>query len=165
MARKTSKALDDVIGYAEVAEKMGVQVKSVVAFRSRDPEFPQPITPASFRSPGWDKADIDRYITLREVRRSGRSGRPPRTASGDRVDVDPAMNDRIRELIQGNATVVSIANLIGVHPAAIWLRINGRTRWARVELAAIATKLEVPVEQLLEGTPVKKPARRPAPAK
>jgi predicted DNA-binding transcriptional regulator AlpA len=164
MPRKT-KVLEDVIGYAEVAEKMGVKVKSVIAFRSRDPEFPAPITPASFRSPGWDPADIDRYITLREVRSSGRSGRPPRSASGDRLDVDPAMNDRIRDLIQAKATVKSIADLIGVTPAAIWLRLNGRTRWARAELVAIANKLEVPLEQLLEGAPAKKPTRRSTPAK
>ncbi len=167
MPRKT-KALEDVIGYAEVAAKMGVQVKSVIAFRSRDPEFPAPITPPSFRSPGWDPADIDRYITLREVRRSGRSGRPPRSASGDRVAVDASMNERIRELIQGKATVVSIADLIGVTPAAIWLRLNGRTRWARAELAAIAERLEVPVEVLLEGAPApapKKPRTRAAASK
>jgi hypothetical protein len=72
--------LGKVLGYAEIAEILGVDVKSVRIYRGRDEDFPEPVTPASFRSPGFDEADVQRYKKLREVRRIGKPGRPPRTA-------------------------------------------------------------------------------------
>lgn len=72
--------LGKVLGYAEIAEILGVDVKSVRIYRGRDEDFPEPVTPASFRSPGFDEADVLRYKKLREARRIGKPGRPPRTA-------------------------------------------------------------------------------------
>lgn len=73
--------LGKVLGYAEIAEILGVDVKSVRIYRGRDEDFPEPVTPASFRSPGFDEADVLRYKKLREARRIGKPGRPPRTAA------------------------------------------------------------------------------------
>jgi len=75
-----SRSKTKVLGYAEIAELLGVDVKSVRIYRGRDADFPEPVTPAGFRSPGFDEVDVLRWIKLREVRRLGKSGAPPRTA-------------------------------------------------------------------------------------
>lgn len=153
---------ENVIGYAEIARKMGVKVQSVYSVRARDADFPAPVTPDWVRTPGFSEAEIDRYIALREVRNAGKSGRPPQSA--DRVEVAPEANERVRELIQQHTTFAAIADLVGVTPTAIWLRLRGRARWKRSELEVLAEKFGTTVEDLVSVS-ARKPRRSTSAAK
>lgn len=69
-----------LLGYAEIAEVLGVKVRSVRDFKWRDSDFPEPATPEGSRSPAFWESDVLRYKKLREVRNVGKKGRPPRSA-------------------------------------------------------------------------------------
>ena len=77
----TAKKIN-VIGYRDIAAKLGVSVKYIHNLAGTgemsDPDFPQPTTPEWMRSPGFDEDDVDRWIALRAARaQRGKSGRPP----------------------------------------------------------------------------------------
>lgn len=148
MARSGARAISEVLGYAAVAEVMGISVKGVIAQRARDPEFPAPVTPPELRSPGWAKVDIERYIALRDARRAGKRGRPP-LAGGPRVPFDDVNNDLIHELAMQKVTMTAVAAAIGLSDTAVWMRLKKRSRWARHELETVAALLEVPIDSLL----------------
>lgn len=159
-ARKGAKTLllDSVIGYSDIAEKMGVDVKSVRIYAGRDADFPTPVTPASWRSPGFNEADIDRYLELRKVRSSGRSGRPPRSIDSEtRLEGGRGIGDRVREVLVGDEvsvrTTSELARLVGLSTAAMGFRIRGQVRWKPSELTAVAIVLGVSESSLL-GLPL-----------
>lgn len=158
-ARKGAKTLplDSVIGYSDIAEKMGVDVKSVRIYAGRDNDFPTPVTPASWRSPGFAEADVDRYLELRKVRNSGRSGRPPRSIDSEtRLEGGREIGDRIREILVGDespvGTTSELARLVGLSTAALGFRLRGQVRWKPSELTAVAGALGVPQDRLVVPT-------------
>ena len=158
-ARKGAKTLplDSVIGYSDIADKMGVDVKSVRIYAGRDSDFPEPVTPASWRSPGFNEADVDRYLELRKVRNSGRSGRPPRSVDGEtRLEAGREIGDKIREVLAGDesavASVSELGRLTGLTTAALGFRLRGQTRWKPSELETIAAALGMRVERLTGPT-------------
>lgn len=163
-ARKGSKTLplESVIGYSDIAEKMNVDVKSVRIYAGRDEDFPEPVTPASWRSPGFSEADVDRYLELRKVRNSGRSGRPPRSVDSEtRLEAGKEIGDRIREVLVGDRSTVGsvseLARLTGLSTAALGFRLRGQTRWKPSEVSAVAAALGVP-ESDLRGAPAERSA-------
>lgn len=146
--------LESVIGYSDIADKMGVDVKSVRIYAGRDRDFPTPVTPPSWRSPGFSAADVDRYLELREIRNSGRSGRPPRSVDNEeRVESGREIGDRVREVLGSGETGVGsmseLARLTGLSTAAMGFRLRGQTRWKLSELEVVAAALGVPLDQLM----------------
>jgi predicted DNA-binding transcriptional regulator AlpA len=148
-------AADAVLGYQEVAERMGIDVKSVRIYAVTDPDFPVRITPPSLRSPGFSSADVDAYIERRRTRNTG-SGRPPRGGQEPpRVETGPAVGARIRELLpaaQAPAnTERGLAEVVGLNVAALRFRLRGQTRWKTTELNAVAAALGTTVQDLTGG--------------
>lgn len=78
----TDIPLAKMVSYAEIALQMRVNVETVRIYAIRDEDFPKPITPASFRSPGFNQDDVDLYIEKRATKNVGKSGRPPRIRPG-----------------------------------------------------------------------------------
>jgi predicted DNA-binding transcriptional regulator AlpA len=168
-ARKGSKTLplESVIGYADIADKMGVDVKSVRIYAGRDRDFPTPVTPASWRSPGFSEADVDRYLEVRKVRNSGRSGRPPRSVDGEkRLEGGREVGDRVRELlVSGESSVGSsseLARLVGLSTAALGFRLRGQVRWKPSEVEAVARALGVNESRLVVPASTRSAGETPA---
>jgi len=164
--RARSVRMDAVIGYEKIAEKMGVQVKSVRIYRARDADFPEPVTPPELRSPGFDEAEIDKYIEIRNIRAAGKSGRAPRTADAEpRLEADPEIGRRIRDLVAesaGSVTLSELAGLIGIKDSALGFRLRGQVRWKLSELEVVAKRLGTTADRLRGITAPAKPKRSSA---
>lgn len=170
-ARKSGSnlRLSSVIGYAEIAEKMGVSPSSVIAYRSRDETFPAPVTPASFRSPGFDEAEIDRWLVLRETSQRGRPGRPSRMLTDERISLSSEAMEALRARVKtAELSNVAVCKAAGISDTALWFRYQGKSRWRLSELEAIAKLLGTSVDALRaaesdSGRPKRAPAKsRPA---
>lgn len=62
--------VSDLVGVAEIADRLNVGTSTVHRWRERDPEFPQPI--ARLRAGlVWDWSDVERW-----ARSTGRTARP-----------------------------------------------------------------------------------------
>lgn len=147
----TAKKIN-VIGYRDIAAKLGVSVKYIHNLASTgemsDPDFPQPTTPGWMRSPGFDEDDVDRWIALRAARaQRGKSGRPP-ALGYTRIQVSPDVNKKILQRIRKAGTFREFTELAGISDQALRTRFTGRTRWRSVELEAFATRLNTTVEEL-----------------
>lgn len=153
--KPTIPAANAVLGYVEVAERMGIAVKSARIYAATDPDFPARITPLSLRSPGFSSADVEAYIERRRTRNTG-SGRPPRGGQEPpRVETGPAVGARIRELLpaaQAPAnTERGLAEVLGLNVAALRFRLRGQTRWKTTELNAVAVALGTTVQDITGG--------------
>ncbi|WP_144662863.1 AlpA family transcriptional regulator [Paenarthrobacter nicotinovorans] len=58
------------VSAAEFAERLGVKIASLYAYRSQDPQFPagQVIGRMSY----WTPREVDKYVEYRKTRRRGR---------------------------------------------------------------------------------------------
>lgn len=140
-----------ILGYVEIAEKLGVSVGAVKNYASIDPDFPTKITPDSMRSPGFAEADVDRYMAVRALRFASRgqtSGRPL-AAGVDRRKLSPAVNAKIGRLIRAAGTFTEFTKLAGISDQALRTRISGVSRWRETELLAFANRLGITVDELV----------------
>lgn len=137
---KTSDTVAGLLGYVDIAEKLGVRVESVRIYAHSDPDFPVPATPASLRSPGFTEADVGRYARLRIERRKGKSGTPPRSAGAAPVN-DVELGEKVRTALgsEGSAvgTMTDLADCLGLSWDAVRRRINGRTRWTERDVETL----------------------------
>lgn len=141
-----------LLGYADIAELLGVSVQTARYYASQDKDFPSRITPASMRSPGFDPEDVRRYIETRNTKNVGKPGRPPRTArQGDRVSTtDASLPDRIRAAVASETTSVKtlteLAGKLGLSSITFGNRMRGTTRWTEGELKALRKILKISVD-------------------
>lgn len=138
-----------IIGFAEIAEKMGVVIRHARRVVSEDPDFPKPITPPSLRSPGFDEEEVDRYLEQRAERSMRRVGRPPATVAGQRVKLSPEQLEEIRLEFRGRSTIASAARALGISEVTMRFRLNGTSSWLPSELPKLAKHLGVSEAELL----------------
>lgn len=139
-----------MIGFAEIAEKMGVVIRHARRVVSEDPDFPKPITPPSFRSPGFDEDEVDRYLEQRAERSIRRVGRPPATAAGQRVKLSAEQNEVIRNHVREHGSIAAAARVLGISEVTMRFRLNGTSSWLPSELPKLARHLGVS-ESVLRG--------------
>ncbi|UFU16053.1 hypothetical protein LQK89_17680 (plasmid) [Curtobacterium sp. C1] len=162
--RSKSVSLGSVLGYSDIAQQMGVDVKSVRIYASRDKDFPAPVTPPEWRSPGFAQQDVDRYLERRRTRGAGQRGRPARGAAEERVQLGPEVGERIRSLLaerRDGATVryvKDLAPLLGLSVPSVGFRMSGRARWLRSELDTVAAALGASVDELVGDAGAAAPA-------
>lgn len=136
----------EIVGYAEIADLMGISVPGVMKAARTDANFPAPITPPSMRSPGWDRRDIDKYVVARAARAEGRSGRPP--AKSKRYKLTPEANASIERRIREAGTFAEFVALAGISDNALRQRFSGKTTWREAELERFAERLGTTFEEL-----------------
>ncbi len=152
--RGGSVSLGSILGYSDIAKQMGIDVKSVRIYASRDEDFPEPITPREWRSPGFAKKDVDRYLARRRARSVGKSGRPPVSGDVERVQLGPEVGVRIRELLAEKREAASIhavkeiAPLLDLSVASVGFRMRGTARWRQTELELVAKALGADVDEI-----------------
>mgnify|MGYP006377477875 FL=1 len=137
-----------MIGFAEIAEKMGVVLRHARIAVSSDPDFPEPLTPPGFRSPGWDEGVIDAYLETRTERSLGRVGRPPATAEGRRVKLSAEQNGKVRRLVRGHGSIAAASRVLGISEVTMRTRLNGRSSWVDAEFPKLARHLGVSESEL-----------------
>lgn len=140
-------AKNEIIGFAEVAELMDISVEGARKAARTDSDFPPRVTPPSMRSPGFDRAAIERYID-RRANRSGRSGRPP-AAGGGRMVLSDAVNQRLLQRIREAGPFAEFVKLARLSDQGLRQRFSGKSRWRNVELEAFAKRLETTVDELI----------------
>lgn len=137
-----------IIGFAEIAEKMGVVIQHARRVVSEDPDFPKPITPPSLRSPGFDEDEVDRYLEQRAERSIRRVGRPPATVAGQRVKLSAAQNEAIRNQLREHGSIAAAGRVLGISEVTMRFRLNGTSSWLPSELPKLAGHLGVSEAEL-----------------
>lgn len=129
----------EMVDYRGLAELLGVKVDSVRSLAS-DGRLPAPA--ARFgNSPVFAAADVNRFLDQREAG-TGRQGHPSRVEVRARKAArDAAFAGRVRRRVaSGDAPVASLRALaarLGLSPATLNNRLQGRTSWRAAEVAQL----------------------------
>lgn len=58
----------ELMGYRQIADRLGVQVQAVRIYRVNGPDFPSPVTASDARPVQFDLTEVERYVVIRQNR-------------------------------------------------------------------------------------------------
>lgn len=140
----------DLLDSAQVAQRLAVTIGTVYKLRTEDPNFPRPAR-YNGRSPLYDAASIDGYISQRSARTPAQRGRRPRRQAHSSID-PTSFAERLRASITAGdgepdiTSQVDLIRMLGLNTVTFGERMRSRTRWKQGELELIAQRLGMSTE-------------------